>query len=135
MPIPWAAIAGVGSILAPLLFGGGGSEQKQVTETEIPPAGYQSPMLPLADPMILQMLLQNMQSWGGPAGPKGTTGAAYTPMIQDLMKLIGSEWPKLMGGVQSPGFTNVARGPLGRRRRGPRGSSAGNFLARTTGGG
>lgn len=102
MPIPWLALATIGSTLAPLIFGGG-KEQKQVTETEIPPAGFQDPMLPVMSPMILQMLLKNLGAWGGATGPGGTTGTFFSPeMMGDVMKLIGSEWPTLMKGAKSP---------------------------------
>ena len=116
------AALGIGSILAPLIFGGG-SEQKQVTETEIPPAGFQDPMLPVMSPAILQMLLQNLQSWGAPSGPKGTVGTFQSPMIQDMMRMIGMEWPKIMKGAQAPGggelggFADTASRALGPRVR------------------
>jgi hypothetical protein len=61
--------------------------------------------------MILNMLLKNMSAWGGPAGPKGTTGSFYSPgMMGDMMSLIGREWPELMRGTAST-EVGAGRGP------------------------
>lgn len=110
-PIPWTAIAMGASALLPLLFGGK-NQQTQVTETEIPPTGFQDPMLPVMSPMILQMLLKNMQAWGGPSGPKGTTGTFFSPgMMGDILKLIGGEWPKVLAGAR--GEDPQSRRPAG----------------------
>ena len=112
-PFPWMALAvGIPALIQALGLGGRG-RQEQVTETEVPPAGYQSPLLGFADPMVFETLLRRMQSFGAPSQMLGgTAGAGYSPWIDDMIAMLGREWPTLMGGVGGRGRGEARPGTI-----------------------
>lgn len=80
------------------IFGQGTQQQERVTETEIPPRGYQSPLLGMADMTAFENLLRNMQSYSGWGWPSGSGRGQASPQIAEILKLLQGEWPKMMEG-------------------------------------
>lgn len=92
------------AILGPMIFKGlsGGSTDssgRQTRTVTTPASGYQSPLVGLLDPLMTQMLGQNMKrgaNWGWPAGQ-----GIDTSWIDQMLTLLGGEWPKLLEGYKS----------------------------------
>lgn len=118
MADPWMIGAILAQVLLPMLLGRGKQTQERVTETEIPPRGYQSPLVGLADPMAFESILRNLQSHSGWGWPAGSGRGQASPQIAELLKLLQGEWPKLMSGYKNLGAT---AGPGGGRRTSMRG--------------
>ena len=97
MAFPWLAAAiGIPALLN--LFKGGGGRQQTVRETEVPPRGYQSPMVGMLDPLLIDMLLRNIRTWGG-YGQGGRTGGSYSPYVDQIINMLGTKtFPKLFQG-------------------------------------
>jgi len=92
MAFPWLALAvGLPSLLG-LLGAGGRGEQQRVTETEVPPAGWQDPMLGLMSPLIADMLTRRMASFG-----QGSS--VYSPWAQKIMEMLGTQFPQILEGA------------------------------------
>ena len=92
MPFPWMALAvGLPSLLG-LLGAGGRGEQRRETETEVPPAGWQDPMLGLMSPLIADMLTRRMASFG-------QESSVYSPWAQKIMEMLGSQFPQILAGA------------------------------------
>ena len=92
MAFPWAALAfAVPSILQ--LFGvGGRGEQQRVTETEVPPSGFQDPMLGLMSPLIADILTRRIGSFG-----EGSS--VYSPWASKIMEMLGTQFPQSLSGA------------------------------------
>lgn len=92
MAFPWMALAvGLPSLLG-LLGAGGRGEQQRVTETEVPPAGWQDPMLGLMSPLIADMLTRRMASFG-----QGSS--VYSPWASKIMEMLGTQFPQILAGA------------------------------------
>jgi len=115
MPFPWMAIATLASTLLPMLLrgrGGGDQEplvQEQITEQE--PRGYQSPLLGLLDPWMVQSLLGRYGLLQGAGMPGGAGG--MSPFTEQIMQLLNQQFPELLAGYGA--------GEGGMKRRGGRG--------------
>jgi len=96
----WEAIATLGSVFLPMLFGGKGKQTQETTQV-VPPSGYQSPMVGLMDPLVMEMLLNNMKYMQSSRLPGG--GRFGGTSIDRILSLIGSQWDKLMAGYGSGG--------------------------------
>ena len=95
MAFPWLALAvGIPSLLQ-LLGVGGRGEQQRTTETEVPPAGWQDPMLGMMSPLIADMLTRRMASFG-----QGSS--VYSPWAQKIMEMLGSQFPQILAGAGRP---------------------------------
>ena len=89
----WQALAfAIPSLLG--LFGGGGSQQR-TTETEVPPGGWQDPMLGLMSPLIADMLTRRMSSFG-----QGSS--VYSPWAKKIMDMLGGQFPQILAGAAAP---------------------------------
>jgi len=89
----WQALAfAIPAILS--LFGGRG-EQQRVTETEVPPAGWQDPMLGMMSPLIADILMRRMGSFG-----QGSS--TYSPWASKIMEMLGGQFPQIIAGGSSP---------------------------------
>ena len=108
MPFPWMALAMLGSSLIPALAGGKGKQQ-QVTTQQVPPRGYQSPMLGLMDPLIMEMLMKNMKYMQSSRLPGG--GRFGTGSIDKILGLLGGQWDKLLAGYGPMGGVGGGRSP------------------------
>lgn len=87
----WEALAfAVPAILS--LFIGGKGQQQRVTETEVPPAGWQDPMLGMMSPLIADMLMRRMGSFG-----KGSS--IYSPWASKIMEMLGGQFPQIISGA------------------------------------
>jgi hypothetical protein len=94
------------SILGPMLFGGNKSGSQDMTTAgrqtrtvTTPASGYQSPLVGLLDPMMANMLAQNVKrgsNWGWPAGQ-----GIDTSWIDQMLSLLGGQWTKLLEGYES----------------------------------
>ena len=94
MPFPWLALAvGLPSLLG-LMGAGGRGEQQRVTETEVPPAGWQDPMLGMMSPLIADMLMRRMSGFG-----QGSS--VYSPWAQKIIEMLGTQFPKILAGAGS----------------------------------
>jgi len=94
MAFPWAALAfAIPSILS--LFTGGRGEQQRVTETEVPPGGWQDPMIGLISPLIIDILTRRMGGFG-----KGSS--VYSPWASKIMEMLGGQFPQILAGAGSP---------------------------------
>lgn len=101
MPFPWMALAlGIPSILQ-LMGVGGRGEQQRVTETEVPPGGWQDPMLGLMSPLIADMLTRRMASFG-------PQSSVYSPWAQKIMEMLGGQFPQILSGAGAPSPTGGA---------------------------
>lgn len=114
-PIPWMAIATLGSTLLPMLFGGKGKQRQETTQM-VPPRGYQSPMLGLMDPLIMEMLMKNMKYMQSSRLPGG--GRFGTGSVDKILGLLGGQWDKLLAGYNRPsgipgGIRPATRGGMG----------------------
>lgn len=91
MAFPLAALAfAIPSILQ--LFGAGGrGEQQRVTETEVPPAGFQDPMLGLMSPLIADILTRRLGSFG-----QGSS--VYSPWASKIVEMLGGQFPQILSG-------------------------------------
>lgn len=83
------------------LFGGGGAgtqQQQQETVTEEEPRGYQSPLVGLLDPWMLETLLgrYGLLEHAGMPGGQGY----QNPWTQEIIRLLGEEWPQLLQGYR-----------------------------------
>lgn len=89
------AIPGLFSMLTQI-FGGGGSQQQQQAEqvTEEEPRGYQSPLVGLLDPWMLETLLGRYGLLQG-AGMPGGQGY-QNPWSEEIIRLLGEEWPEIL---------------------------------------
>lgn len=88
----WKALAfAIPAILQ--LFAGGRGQQQRVTETEVPPAGWQDPMLGMFSPLIADILMRRMGSFG-----QGSS--VYSPWASKIMDMLGGEFPKLLTGAR-----------------------------------
>lgn len=92
MAFPWAALAFAVPSFLQLLGLGGRGEQQRVTETEVPPAGWQDPMLGMMSPLIADMLMRRMGSFG-----QGSS--VYSPWAQKIMEMLGSQFPEILAGA------------------------------------
>lgn len=96
MAFPWLALAvGIPSLLQ-LLGAGGRGEQQRVTETEVPPGGWQDPMLGLMSPLIADMLMRRMGSFG-------QESSVYSPWAQKIMEMLGGQFPQILAGAGDGG--------------------------------
>ena len=93
MAFPWLAAAIIASSL--LGLGGKGGQQQRVTETEVPPAGWQDPMLGMMSPLIADMLTRRMASFG-----QGSS--VYSPWAQKIVEMLGSQFPQILAGGRDP---------------------------------
>jgi len=104
----------LGPFLLQKLFGGGGSggsdqtiksnnNNTSTTSTTTPARGYQSPLLGGMDLMTGNMLGQNLKRMSGFGYPEGA--GLDTGMVDDILSLIGKEWPKMMEGYKTVGDT------------------------------
>jgi len=94
MPFPWMALAVGAPLLLQLMGLGGRGEQQRVTETEVPPAGWQDPMLGLMSPLIADILTRRMGAFG--------KGSVYSPWAQKIMEMLGSQFPQILEGAGTP---------------------------------
>ena len=98
MAFPWLAAAIIGSSLAPMIFGGGRGGTERVTE--VPPTGWQDPMMGMMSPLIADMLVRRM-------GGFGEGSSIYSPWASKIMEMLGGEFPKILAGygreTPSPG--------------------------------
>ena len=102
MAFPWLALAvGIPSLLG-LLGAGGRGEQQRVTETEVPPAGWQDPMLGMMSPLIADMLMRRV-------GGFGAESSVYSPWAQKIMEMLGTQFPEIL----KAGGTSIAPGAPG----------------------
>lgn len=93
----WQALAfAIPSLIG--LFGGRGGEQTRVTETEVPPAGWQDPMLGMFSPLIADILSRRMASFG-----KGSS--VYSPWAQKIVEMLGGQFPQILAGAAAPSPT------------------------------
>ena len=90
MAFPWLAAATIASSLLGL-FAGGKGQQQRVTETEVPPAGWQDPMLGMFSPMIADILMRRMGSFG-----QGSS--VYSPWASKIMEMLGGQFPQIIAG-------------------------------------
>ena len=95
--------------LAPTLFGAvsgnkGKSTQEQVTNTSTtqPATGYSSPMLPMMDLGLTQMLGSRYGSLAGAGMPGGQAPAGTNDMMSAIMSMIGGELPGLLDYYKRP---------------------------------
>ena len=101
MAFPWMALAvGIPSLLG-LLGAGGRGEQQRVTETEVPPAGWQDPMLGMMSPLIADMLMRRV-------GGFGAGSSVYSPWAQKIMEMLGGQFPQILEGAGAPSPTGGA---------------------------
>lgn len=92
MAFPWLALAvGLPSLLG-LMGAGGRGQQQRVTETEVPPAGWQDPMLGLLSPLITDMLTRRMSSFG-------PESSVYSPWAQKIIDMLGTQFPEILSGA------------------------------------
>jgi len=92
MAFPWLALAvGIPSLLG-LLGAGGRGEQQRVTETEVPPAGWQDPMLGMMSPLIADMLMRRV-------GGFGAGSSVYSPWAQKIMEMLATQFPQILEGA------------------------------------
>jgi len=129
MAFPWLPISILASTLLPMLFGGKGSSglfggeqtQRQVTETETPRRGYQSPYLGMLDPTVLRSLLQNFSQFSGFGMPGGGGAGGDFSWIQDILRMLEADMPRIlesyraggmgnMGNILTPGMRTYTRG-------------------------
>ena len=94
MALNWPMIAiMLGSQLIPMLFGKNQpTPTTTATTTTTPRKGYQSPMLGLADPLMFDTLLRNMQAYSGFGGVGGAS-----PYINSILELIKGQMPQILG--------------------------------------
>ena len=110
MPFPWMALATLGSALIPAISGAyGKGKQRQETTQMVPPRGYQSPMLGLMDPLIMEMLMKNMKYMQSSRLPGG--GRFGTGSVDKILGLLGGQWDKLLAGYNRPSSIGGARSP------------------------
>ena len=107
--------------LLSLLFGGGDEQTttstsnnqtiqdlintiNQTTTTTTPNTKYTSPAVGLMDPTIISSLIGNMQSLSGAGMPGGKSrlGAGTTNYFNDILALLGEEWPTIMAEYRTP---------------------------------
>jgi hypothetical protein len=87
----WQALAfAIPSILN--LFAGGRGQQQRVTETEVPPAGWQDPLLGLMSPLIADILTRRIGSFG-----QGSS--VYSPWAQKIVEMLGGQFPEILAGA------------------------------------
>lgn len=89
----------IGAMLLPTLlsfFGGGGGETRQRTEQEVPPQGWQDPMLGLFSPLLADILSRRMSSFG-----QGSS--VYSPYASQIMEMLGGQMPKILAGAGAGG--------------------------------
>ena len=111
MAFPWLPLAIVASSVLPSLFGKG-RNQEIVKETEMPPRGYQSPMVGMLDPLLVDILLRNLRTWGG-AGVGGQATGAYSPYVDQILKMLGERtFPQLMSGYGATPLTKKSLGGM-----------------------
>lgn len=81
--------------LLQLLFGGGGDEQTQTTETTTDNPRYRSPALGFMEPGALSAILGNMQAMGGAGMPGGISrfGGNADTMFSDILAMLKEAWP------------------------------------------
>jgi len=94
MAFPWMAAATIASSLLPFIFGGTG-EQRRVTETEVPPAGWQDPMLGLMSPLIADILSRRI-------GGFGEGSSVYSPWVSKIIEMLGGQFPQILRGAGAP---------------------------------
>lgn len=108
----WGMLLGMlGSTLLSHFLGGDEEEDRQTTqttETETDRRGYQSPMLGLADPLMFDTLLRNMQAYSGFGG----VGSA-SPYISSILEMMQGQFPQLISGAgsQGPGWAKLKNQP------------------------
>lgn len=95
MSFPFMALAMLGSALAPALFKGKG-KQVQTTTQQVPPRGYQSPMMGLMDPLMNELILRNLKYFQSSRLPGG--GRFASPNIDRILGLLGKNWGGLIRG-------------------------------------
>lgn len=97
-----------GPMILGMLFGGNKpQEQRQTTTTTQDPTGYQSPMLGLLDPFMMESLLQRIQQFSGAGMPGGVGGTS--PALNDILNLLGGEWSGLLEGYKGLGGPSKPR--------------------------
>lgn len=96
MAFPWMAAATIASSLLPLLFGGGGQQQR-ITETQVPPGGWQDPMLGMMSPLIADILSRRMAGFG-------QRSSVYSPWAQKIVDMLGGQFPQILSGATAPSF-------------------------------
>jgi len=100
MAFPWMALAVALPSILGLMGVGGRGEQQRVTETEVPPGGWQDPMLGLFSPLIADILTRRM-------GAFGQGSSIYSPWASKIMEMLGSQFPQILAGAggTSPPFS------------------------------
>ena len=95
MPFPWMALAMLGSALIPSLGKGKGKQYQQTTQ-QVPPRGYQSPMMGLMDPLMMEMIMKNFKYLQSSRLPGG--GRFASPNVDKILGLLGKNWGNLIQG-------------------------------------
>lgn len=103
-PFPWLAAATIASSLLPLFFGGRG-EQQRVTETQVPPGGWQDPMLGVLSPLVADILTRRLSGFG-------EESSVYSPWIQEIIEMLGTQFPDILAGARTSGGKRVVSGSV-----------------------
>lgn len=92
------------------LFSGKGETQQaqQETVTEREPSGYQSPLVGLLDPWMMENLLGRYGLLAGAGMPGGKGGLSGS--TQEIMRLLGEQWPELLRGYRGVGTRRAIEG-------------------------
>jgi len=115
------AIPGIINLIGGLFGGGGGTQQQQQeTITEQEPGGYQSPLVGLLDPWMMENLLGRYGLLAGAGMPGGQGGLSAS--TQEIMRLLGEQWPELLAGYRGAGrreggrISSLLRQPVQREK-------------------